>query len=186
MVLLPRGTQEQKKIGCSVFAYGTIALFRVAFQQLPLTKQFITNPFANRIIPQFARDKSLAKLGTMRKAKDIPALQPSSLFSCKNKNKFRLLPFRSPLLGECFRHTTDFFSFPPLTKMFQFSGCASRLNVGTIPVFDIRFPHSETPGSQAATRLPEDYRSYATSFIAIKCQGIHHPPLRAFPLNKRV
>ncbi len=40
------------------------------------------------------------------------------------------------------------------------------------------FPHSEIPGSQTATRLTEAYRSYATSFIAFSCQGIHRTPLR--------
>ena len=39
------------------------------------------------------------------------------------------------------------------------------------------FSHSEIPGSKVATHLPEAYRSYATSFIAIQCQGIHHLPL---------
>ena len=39
------------------------------------------------------------------------------------------------------------------------------------------FPHSEISGSQVATHLPEAYRSYATSFIAVSCQGILHTPL---------
>ena len=45
----------------------------------------------------------------------------------------------------------------------------------------IEFPHSEIPGSQVATHLPEAYRSYAPSFIALLCQGIHHLPLIYFP-----
>ena len=39
------------------------------------------------------------------------------------------------------------------------------------------FPHSEIFGSKVAKRLPEAYRSHATSFIAVWCQGIHHTPL---------
>ena len=39
------------------------------------------------------------------------------------------------------------------------------------------FPHSDISGSQVTTHLPEAYRSYVTSFIAILCQGIHHTPL---------
>ena len=35
-------------------------------------------------------------------------------------------------------------------------------------------PHSEIFGLTVATHLPEAYRSYATSFIASLCQGIHH------------
>jgi len=40
------------------------------------------------------------------------------------------------------------------------------------------FSHSDIPGSKIATHLPEAYRSYAASFIAFSCQGIHHTPLR--------
>ena len=40
-----------------------------------------------------------------------------------------------------------------------------------------RFPHSEIPGSQVATHLPEAYRCYAASFIATLCQGILPTPL---------
>ena len=40
-----------------------------------------------------------------------------------------------------------------------------------------RLPHSEISGSKVATHLPEAYRSYAASFIASLCQGIHHLPL---------
>ena len=32
---------------------------------------------------------------------------------------------------------------------------------------EIEFPHSDIPGSKVATHLPEAYRSYATSFIAV-------------------
>ena len=39
------------------------------------------------------------------------------------------------------------------------------------------FPHSDTSGSKPARRLPEVYRSHATSFIAFWCQGILHTPL---------
>ncbi len=46
----------------------------------------------------------------------------------------------------------------------------------------IRFPHSEIPGSQVATHLPEAYRRYAASFIAFSSQGIHHSPLIEFRL----
>ena len=52
------------------------------------------------------------------------------------------------------------------------SACAE-----TIEVCSIGLPHSEIPGSQVATHLPEAYRRYATSFIAFSSQGIHHLPL---------
>ena len=44
-------------------------------------------------------------------------------------------------------------------------------------VYHAGLPHSEIPGSQVATHLPEAYRRYATSFIAFSSQGIHHLPL---------
>jgi hypothetical protein len=40
------------------------------------------------------------------------------------KDEFRLFPFGSPLLGEY--ALARLFSFPPLTEMFHFSGCALR------------------------------------------------------------
>jgi len=62
--------------------------------------------------------------------------------------------------------------------MFYFSGYAIRLR-GTIEGYSTRFPHSEIPGSQVATHLPETYRCYATSFIAFSSLGIHRSPLFA-------
>ena len=41
-------------------------------------------------------------------------------------------------------------------------------------VYSAGFPHSDIFGSQVAQHLTEAYRSYATSFIAFKSQGIHH------------
>ena len=46
---------------------------------------------------------------------------PGDATTCnvEHANRFRLFPFRSPLLGE-----SRLFSFPPGTEMFQFSGFA--------------------------------------------------------------
>jgi hypothetical protein len=54
--------------------------------------------------------------------------------------------------------------------------CKARLAV----VCTAELSHSEIFGSKVAKRLPEAYRSHATSFIAILCQGIHHTPLIIF------
>ena len=69
--------------------------------------------------------------------------------------------------------------FVPLgTEMFHFPRCALvSLRTKVIEVCSIGFSHSDISGSQVATHLPEAYRSYATSFIAMWCQGIHHLPL---------
>lgn len=58
--------------------------------------------------------------------------------------------------------------------MFHFPGYASQHKVGIIEVYSIGLPHSEISGSKVALHLPEAYRSYATSFLAIQSQGIHH------------
>ena len=60
--------------------------------------------------------------------------------------------------------------------MFYFAGYARGL-LRAIEVHSTRFPHSEIPGSQVATHLPETYRRYAASFIAFSSLGIHHSPL---------
>jgi hypothetical protein len=69
------------------------------------------------------------------------------------------------------------FSFPPLTEMFYFSGCPPLHKEGAMSFCDIGFPHSEISGSKVARRLPEAYRSLATSFIGSLYQGILHEPL---------
>ena len=56
------------------------------------------------------------------------------------KNKFRLFPFRSPLLRKSF-----LLSFPLVTKMFQFSRFA--LTCLYIQQVVIKFPYSDTSGS---------------------------------------
>ena len=57
----------------------------------------------------------------------------------------------------------------------RFTSCESRAEA-------LRFPYSEISGSKVARHLTEAYRSYAPSFIAILCQGIHHMLLN-FPLG---
>jgi hypothetical protein len=65
--------------------------------------------------------------------------------------------------------------------MFHFPGCASCIKYRMTAEAD-RFPYSEISGSKIARHLPEAYRSFTTSFFAIRSQGIHHTPL-ALPLG---
>ena len=67
--------------------------------------------------------------------------------------RFGLFPFRSPLLRESL-----LFSFPPGTKMFQFSGFASRLR-GILRLQRSGLPHSEICGCNGYLLLPAAYRS---------------------------
>ena len=75
--------------------------------------------------------------------------------------------------------TSHCFLFLRLLRCFSSAGTLLRFNTKATAVYAVRFPHSEISGSKAAQRLPEAYRSYATSFIALVCQGIHHTPLNA-------
>ena len=67
---------------------------------------------------------------------------------------FRLIPFRSPLLGE-----SNPLSFPAGTEMFHFPAFASRVATGCTDFHRYGFPHSEIPGSKPVRRLPGAYRS---------------------------
>ena len=73
--------------------------------------------------------------------------------------------------------TLHCFLFLRLLRCFSSAGTPLRFNTKVSAVYALGFPHSEISGSKAAQRLPEAYRSYATSFIAFVCQGIHHTPL---------
>ena len=59
-----------EKVGCSVFAYRTIAFFGAAFQPLRLTEQFVTNPTRTNTAQPCGR--------TVFVGVDFPALQPPS------------------------------------------------------------------------------------------------------------
>ena len=70
----------------------------------------------------------------------IKVLQPQSV------DWFGLFPFRSPLLRK-----SSFLSFPPVTKMFQFTGLLLHNYVFIMQYLGItlsEFPHSEISGSK--------------------------------------
>jgi hypothetical protein len=70
--------------------------------------------------------------------------------------RFRLFPFRSPLLGESL-----LFSLPLGTEMFHFPRSSSTtlcIQVAMLRHRRNRLPHSEISGSQVAYHLPEAYR----------------------------
>jgi hypothetical protein len=71
--------------------------------------------------------------------------------------RFGLIPFRSPLLRE-----SRFLSFPPVTKMFQFTGLPPApygFRYGYARITTRRFPHSDIPGSTVGQHLPRAFRS---------------------------
>ena len=91
-------------------------------------------------------------------------LQPRS-------SRFGLFPFRSPLLRE-----SIFLSFPPVTKMFQFTGLLSYTYVFNIWYLCItigEFPHSEIPGSKLTYSSP---RHIVVSHVLHQLLVPRHPP----------
>jgi hypothetical protein len=83
-----------------------------------------------------------------------------------NPARFRLLPFRSPLLRESL-----LISLPPGTEMFQFPGLATlSRRPGSHPA---RLPHSDTPGSTLACSSP---RLFAACHVLHRRSVPRHPP----------
>src|SRR3989344_7545334 len=93
------------------------------------------------------------------------------------KHRFRLFPVRSPLLGE-----SILFIFLWVLRCFTSPGTLPTY-VGSCNITCTGFPHSVIPGSKPARRLPEAYRSHATTFIAFCCQGILHTPLLPYKIT---
>ncbi len=74
--------------------------------------------------------------------------QPSCVPQPRAFARFRLLPFRSPLLRE-----SRLISSPPGTEMFHFPG--SRAHFGRLAFTPAGFPHSGISGSTLACNSPE-------------------------------
>ena len=86
--------------------------------------------------------------------------------------RFRLLPFRSPLLRK-----SMFLSFPPPTKMFQFRGLA---HLTMCQVFYLTGCPIQKSSDQVLFANPRSLSQLTTSFFASKSLGIPHTPLFTF------
>ena len=99
-------------------------------------------------------------------------LQPGSCNAGRlAQNPFGLVPVRSPLLGE-----SQLISFPEGTEMFQFPSFATPglcIQPGLHRSYSMSVSRFGDPRINACLRLPVAYRSFATSFFASWCQGIH-------------
>jgi hypothetical protein len=85
--------------------------------------------------------------------------------------------FRSPLLTESMS-----LSFPPGTKMFQFPGFASQrlyIQRWMIPINRKRVSAFRNLRINACLPASRSISQATTSFVASRCQGIHHTPLVA-------
>ena len=121
------GTNPWSRSG---FTYGGVTLYAAPSQVLPLPKRFVTPRRPCKV--------------------DQLALQPPSSNACRLAlDGFRLVPVRSPLLGE-----SRLISSPPGTEMVQFPGLAHVRSSMT----RTGFPHSEIPASSLACQLDGAYR----------------------------
>ena len=121
-----------------LFVYGALTLCGVTFQNTS-TKQKLCN--------------SVKGLAPLPSAPTTPNRQRHQAIA---PARFRLLPFRSPLLRESL-----LFSFPRGTEMFQFPRfplSALCVQTGVTPE-GAGFPHSDIHGSKLGRQLPVAFRS---------------------------
>jgi hypothetical protein len=139
------------------FAYGAFTLCGDGFHRLPLAHHFVT--------PR-------PPCGTIKTGPTTPLRQrPQAVTPAR----FRLFPFRSPLLRE-----SMFLLFPPATKMFQFAGLPPPtlcVQVGVPAHYHGWVSPFGNPRIKAWSAAPRGLSQPPTSFIGSRCQGIHRVPL---------
>jgi hypothetical protein len=148
------GTTQQRP---QLFAYVAITLYDRLFQASSTKLRF---SYSARVRQNPTRSPT------------TPAQQrPPSITS----HRFRLFPFRSPLLGESL-----LISFPLATEMFHFA---------RLPAYDYEFivcsevfnplwfPHSDIPGSKPARGSP---RLFAACYVLRRRLPPRHPPCALF------
>src|SRR6266436_273764 len=136
------------------FVYGTIALYGETFQSLRLTHGFVTPRPAGRRI------------------KYSPTTPLQQRLPSITLQRFGLFPFRSPLLRE-----SRFLSFPPVTKMFQFTGLPlpalfySGGNTRALP--RVGFPIRRSRGQRLVSTSPG---LIAAAHVLHRLSAPRHPP----------
>ncbi len=138
------------------FVYGTVALCGARFHALRLSLDLVT-PAGTR---------------TSRAG----ALQPPAGNACAlAPARFGLIPFRSPLLGE-----SRLISFPRGTEMFHFPRLPPHglcVQPAVTPHYRRRVSPFGNPRVKGYSAPHRGLSQPFTSFIASRCQGIHHVPL---------
>ena len=139
-----------------LFGYGTFTLCGRHFHAVLLNNSFVT--------PRQPCSSAL----------DIPSTPYKQRLQPLTSVRFRLFPFRSPLLRK-----SRLLSLPPATKMFQFTGSGPSLPMGS----GVGDTCSQVPGSPI--RVSTDLRSLAATrgisplaapFFASWRLGIHRTP----------
>ncbi len=85
--------------------------------------------------------------------------------------KFKLLPFRSPLLREYSCPKTGLFSFPLVNKMFQFTRYPLRQKRSTHIFICVDFSIRKPPVNNVCARLTEAYRSVPRPSSAVSAKA---------------
>ena len=144
---MPCGTREQSRVFQS-FAYGAVTRYGLPFQRVRLVLRISSG------------------IRVPHDCLTTPTLQRPVLTQCR----FRLLPVRSPLLGE-----SRLISFPSATEMFQFTEFptikVSRSSLLGCPIRRSRYLR--------LLAAPPSFSQLSTSFVGYRCLGILHAPLVA-------
>ena len=136
------------------FAYGTLTRCGAAFHPLPLRRDFVTRRPAGRRI-----ETGPTTPGRQR----LPSI---------TSHEFGLFPFRSPLLRE-----SRFLSFPPVTKMFQFTGLPSTAlfysGRDTRALPRVGFPIRTSRDQRMVSSFPG---LFAAAHVLLRLLAPRHPP----------
>ena len=135
------------------FVYGALTLCGATFQNAS-TRHRLCNSVRNLVLPPSGP--------TTPNWQRHQALPPA---------RFRLIPFRSPLLRESL-----LLSFPPGTEMFQFPGFpppALCVQTGVTPHNGCRVSPFGYPRIDALSAAPRGFSQPDTSFIGAQRLGIH-------------
>ena len=141
----------------SAFAYGAVTLYGRPFNAVLLAHHFFTRRRRCRSSTRIPR----------------PLLSNASTLAL---SRFRLVPVRSPLLGESL-----LLSFRPGTKMFQFPGLAASwlcIHHGLAGSPCAGFPIRRSPDHNLLA-VPRSFSQLSTSFFASDRLGIHRAPFVA-------
>ena len=153
---MPGRTQEPVQEVQVVFAYRAVTFCGASFHPLRLTHGFVTPRPAGRRI----------KTGpTTPRRQRLPSITSSG---------FGLFPFRSPLLRE-----SRFLSFPPVTKMFQFTGLPPRalcIQARVRAHYHAQVSPFGHPGIKGWSAPTPGFSQPPTSFFGSWRQGIHRVP----------
>ena len=110
---------------------------------------------------------------SLRLPPDDPHNTDDATTAVLTRLRFRLLPFRSPLLRESLS-----ISFPPATEMFHFAGCLPLYEGDRIPPAGL--PHSGICGSRVACASPQ---LFAACYALLRPSVPRHSPYALITLS---